>query len=90
MRILSIILIASLLSATNAFAANTGPLIAGKPAGVHSAQTEDITPLIYFGAVAVGLGIALAVTNGNNNIASGTAGSGGGSTTTTSSTGTTA
>jgi hypothetical protein len=83
MRIISTTLIASLLTVTNAFAADTGPLTAGKPAGVHKAQMEDITPLIYFGAVAFGLGIALAVTNDNNRIASGTAGSGGGSSSTT-------
>ena len=88
MRILSTILIASLLSATSAFAADMGPLTVGKPAGVHN--EEYVTPLVYFGVANVGIGIALAVTNENNNVATRTAASGGGSTTTTSSTGTTA
>jgi hypothetical protein len=82
MRIISTILTASLLSATSAFAADTGPLTAGKPAGVHSAQILHVNPLIFFGAVAVGLGVALAVSSGNNN--SGTSNTGGGSTTTSS------
>jgi hypothetical protein len=82
MRVLSTVLVASLFSATSAFAADTGPLTAGKPAGVHSAQILHVNPLIFFGAVGVGLGIALAVASGNNN--SGTSGTGGGSTTTSS------
>ena len=84
MRLLSTILTASLLSATSAFAADTGPLTAGKPAGVHNAQFLDVNPLFFFGAVAVGLGIALAVSSGNNN--SGTSGTGGSSTTSSTST----
>jgi hypothetical protein len=67
-----LILGALLLFSTAASAATDGsnrsmPLAPGKPAGVHKAQTEDLNPLIYFGAVGVGIGIALAVAGDNNN-----------------------
>jgi hypothetical protein len=48
----------------------TGPqaLAPGKPAGVRAAQSDDPNmPLYFFGAVAVGLGIALAVASNNDN-----------------------
>ncbi|HWX89645.1 MAG TPA: hypothetical protein VNY75_05025 [Rhizomicrobium sp.] len=51
--------------------ASADPLAPGKPAGVRTAQREDITPLIYFGVVAVGIGIALAVAGNNNNTVAG-------------------
>lgn len=79
MRIISAVLIASLFATKSAFATDNGPLTAGRPAGVRNAQKEDLNPLIYFGAIAVGVGTALAVSNGNNSGASGAAG--GGSTT---------
>jgi hypothetical protein len=92
MKIVATVLIASLLMGTSAFAADTGVLAAGKPAGVRKAQMLDsISPLVYFGVIGAGIGIALAVTSPNNGVASGTAGSGGGSgSTTTTTTGTTA
>lgn len=53
--------------------ASAEPLAPGKPAGARAAQSEDITPLIYFGVVAVGIGIGLAVAgNGNNTVAGST------------------
>jgi len=43
------------------------PLAPGKPAGIKAAQMwEDNAPLFVFGAAAVGIGIALAVSNGDN------------------------
>jgi hypothetical protein len=47
--------------------ASAEPLAPGKPAGVRAAQSEDINPLIYFGVVAIGIGVALAVSSSNNN-----------------------
>ena len=47
--------------------ASADPLAPGKPAGIRAAQSEDITPLIFFGAVAVGIGVALAVAGNDNN-----------------------
>ena len=48
--------------------ASADPLAPGKPAGVRAAQSDDPNmPLYFFGAVAVGLGIALAVSNNDNN-----------------------
>jgi hypothetical protein len=57
------------LSASAAFALpDTGPLPAGKPAGVRQAQEDGHTMLFIAGAALVGIGIALAVSdNGNNN-----------------------
>jgi hypothetical protein len=68
MRLLSSFL-ALALSTSTVLAADaiSAPLAPGKPAGVHKAQTEDLNPLIYFGAVGVGIGIALAVAGDNNN-----------------------
>lgn len=66
MRVLTPVLVFSLLAATAASAADIGTLTFGEPAGVRAAQSEDISPLVYFGAVAVGIGIALAVTNNNS------------------------
>jgi hypothetical protein len=57
----------SVLFTSSASGAEVTPLTVGKPAGVRQAQMDgDISPLIYFGAVAVGIGIALAVTNDKN------------------------
>jgi hypothetical protein len=67
-----IILGALLLFSTAASAATDGakpsiPLAPGKPAGIKAAQMwEDNAPLIVMGAAAVGIGIALAVSNDNN------------------------
>jgi hypothetical protein len=67
MRPTTSLVLASVLVASSASAAEVSPLAVGKPAGVHRAQMDgDISPLIYFGAVAVGIGIALAVTNDKN------------------------
>jgi hypothetical protein len=90
MKIVATILLASLLTGTSAFAADTGVLAAGKPAGVRKAQMlDDISPLAYFVVTGAGIGIALAVTSPNNGVPTGTVGSGGGSGSTTT-TGTTA
>jgi hypothetical protein len=66
MKIASTLIVSFLLIATSAVAADKGALAPGKPAGVHGAQIEDVTPLMFFGAAAVGIGIALAVSNNNN------------------------
>ena len=47
--------------------ASAEPLAPGKPAGVRAAQSDDNMPLIYFGVVAVGISIALAVAGNDNN-----------------------
>jgi hypothetical protein len=47
--------------------ASAEPLAPGKPAGVRAAQSNDNMPLIYFGLVAVGIGVALAVAGNDNN-----------------------
>jgi hypothetical protein len=49
--------------ATSAFAADTGVLAPGKPAGVHNAQIGTGALLIGLGAVAVIAAIAITVTN---------------------------
>ncbi len=67
MRLAISVALASVLFISTAGAAEVTPLTAGKPAGVHKAQMDgDISPLFYFGAVAVGIGIALAVSNDKN------------------------
>lgn len=68
MRYFTPFVLASVLCCSSAMAAETAPLAPGAPAGVRQAQMDwDISPLVYFGAVAVGIGIALAVTNNNSN-----------------------
>ena len=77
-RLLSLVL-ASVLLTSSAMAADVTPLAAGKPAGIHAAQSDwQISPLLYAGVIAVGIGVALAVTNNSNN--NGAPASGGGST----------
>jgi hypothetical protein len=49
--------------ATSAFAADTGVLAPGKPAGVHNAQVGTGTLLIGAAAVAVIAAIAITVSN---------------------------
>ena len=53
------------LAASGAFAAPQGaPLAPGKPAGVKQAQDMEVsTPMLVFGAAAIGIGIALAVSD---------------------------
>ena len=47
-----------------ALAAPQAGLAPGKPAGVKKAQEQDsTTPLLVFGAAAIGIGIALAVSD---------------------------
>jgi hypothetical protein len=53
----------SVLIAQSALAAPRTALAPGKPAGIKQAQDEDTTPLLVFGAAAVGIGIALAVSD---------------------------
>ena len=77
--------IISLLTVSSAFAADTTRTLSpGKPAGVHQAQMFDnISPIVYFGVIAIGLGIAYAVTHDNNNNTTTPAANGGGTTVTT-------
>jgi len=50
-------------------ASNAAPLAPGKPAGVKQAQDQDVsTPLLVMGAAAVGIGIALAVSDDGNSM----------------------
>ena len=78
MRLISLILAFSVASSA-AFAADTGPLVPGAPAGVKKAQMEDSTiTWLVLGAAAVAA-IAVGVSSGNGSPAA----SGGGSTTTT-------
>jgi hypothetical protein len=67
MRIVTTTALISLLAVSGAFAADIGPLASGKPAGVHQAQMLDVSPIVYFGVIAVGLGVAYAVTHDQNN-----------------------
>lgn len=54
------------LAASNAFAL---PLAPGKPAGVKQAQDQEVsTPLLVMGAAAIGIGIALAVSDDGNSM----------------------
>lgn len=74
MRLSAISLIASLLVTTSAVSAD--PLLApGKPAGIKKAQDESGNALLYIGLAAVGIGIALAVSDnggGPTNVVPGT------------------
>ena len=66
MRILISVALATCLVASNAFAADSAaPLAAGKPAGVHKAQTMSTTTwaLIGIGALTA---IAVGVASGSN------------------------
>jgi hypothetical protein len=68
MKILKLALALSLLAASSAYAADLSPTLApGKPAGVHNAQMLDnVSPLLYFGVIAAGLGVAYALTRDDN------------------------
>jgi hypothetical protein len=68
MRTIVAALLATTLSASAALALpDTGPLPAGKPAGVRQAQEDGHTMLFIAGAALVGIGVALAVSNNGNN-----------------------
>ena len=55
-----------------AFAAEAA-LTPGKPAGIKQAQEQDsMVPLAVFGAAAIGIGIALAVSDNNDTATPGT------------------
>ena len=66
MRFLAVPLIASLFLTTSAIAADQGLLAPGKPAGVKKAQDESQNALLYVGLAAVGIGIALAVSDNSS------------------------
>lgn len=68
-RLLILPVAAAFLIVNSAFAANVGPLSAGKPAGVRKAQDGDVSHLVYIGLVAAGIGIALAVSDNGRNAA---------------------
>ena len=57
---------ASLFLTTSAIAADQGLLAPGKPAGVKKAQDESQNALLYVGLAAVGIGIALAVSDNSS------------------------
>lgn len=55
------------MATSGAWAEAAAPLAAGKPAGVHQAQSEGSNTLLYVGAaVIVGGAIALAASGGNS------------------------
>ena len=66
MRILISLALATSLAASSAFAGDiTGPLAAGKPAGVHRAQGIGTTGIVLIGIGAV-TAIAIGVASGSN------------------------
>ena len=66
MRILISLALAASLATSSAFAADTaGPLAAGKPAGVHHAQSIGTTGWVLIGA-GVLTAIAIGVASGSN------------------------
>jgi hypothetical protein len=75
MRTIAAAVLAMTMTVTGAFAADTGPLAAGKPAGTKQAQLETGGVLLVVGILVVAGAIAA--------IASTTQGNGGGSSTTT-------
>lgn len=63
----TLLLIATTIGAV---ASDNQALSAGKPAGIKAAQRwDDNTPLLVIGLAAVGIGIALAVSNDDNGTA---------------------
>ena len=62
-RVVPTVLLSVLIAQSALAASPTAPLAPGKPAGIKQAQDEDTTPLLVFGAAAVGIGIALAVSD---------------------------
>ena len=75
MRAFAVPVILSLLLTTNAIAGELGQLAPGKPAGIKKAQDESRNALLYIGLAAVGIGIALAVSDnggGPTNVVPGT------------------
>jgi len=87
MRTIGSAIMAATMIVTSAFAAtDSGPLAAGKPAGVKNAQAEDTTLWWILGAGLVVGGIALVASGSSSNNNAGTSGS----TSTTSTTSTTA
>jgi len=63
----TLLLIATTIGAV---ASDNQVLSAGKPAGIKAAQRwDDNTPLLVIGLAAVGIGIALAVSNDDNGTA---------------------
>jgi hypothetical protein len=78
MRTIAAVVLAMTITVTGAFAADTGPLAAGKPAGAKQAQLETGGVLLVVGILAVAGAIAA--------IASTTQGKGGGGSSTTTTT----
>ena len=73
MRRVALAILLPLLIAQGAFAAQQSALTPGKPAGIKQAQEQDSTvPLAVFGAAAIGIGIALAVSDNNDAVTPGT------------------
>ena len=66
--LLALLLLSTAASAATDIPASSQRLAPGKPAGVKAAQMwdDDNTPLIVMGLAAVGIGIALAVSNDDN------------------------
>lgn len=91
MRALTSIALAAALTASSAFAGETGSLPSGKPAGVQQAQLQGNGVLIVLGLAIAAGGIALVCSEGSgNNITTSTSGTTStGSTTTTTTTTTT-
>lgn len=74
MRSMIVPVLAVALTATSAFAADSAPLPAGKPAGVHQAQMGGNSLFFLLGAAVIAGGIAIAVSNNGNNVSTSTTG----------------
>lgn len=74
MRTIAAAVLAMTMTVTGAFAADTGPLAAGKPAGTKSAQLETGGVLLVVGILAVAGAIAAiaSTTQGNGSSSSST------------------
>jgi hypothetical protein len=59
--------LAVVLTASSAFAADDGPLPAGKPAGVKQAELAGSGLIYLVGVAVIAAGIAIAVSNNNGN-----------------------
>ena len=66
MKIISRTAVATVLFVASAVSTNAETLAPGTPAGVSQAQRIHVDPLLYFGVIAVGLGVAYAVTHDSN------------------------
>ena len=73
MRRVALAILLPFLICQSASAAQQSALAPGKPSGIKQAQEQDsMAPLAVFGAAAIGIGIALAVSDNNDAATPGT------------------